>query len=92
MHDPGGVGRRERIGHLGDDAGDLDHRQLTAGEARLERFSLVVRHRDERLTGVVANLVDRRDVWMIERAGGTRLPEQPGRAFSTSGWFPPAET
>ena len=88
MHDPGGVRRCERIGHLRDDAGDLDHRQLPAGEASLERFSVVVRHRDERLTGVVANLVDRRDVWMIERAGGTRLAEQPGRAVATSGRFP----
>ena len=87
MHDPGGVGRCERIGHLCDDAGDLDHRHLTAREASLERFSVVVRHRDERLTGVVADLVDRRDVWMIERAGGTRLPEQPGRAFPASGRF-----
>ena len=87
MHDPGGVGRCERIGHLRDDAGDLDHRHLPTGEAGLERFSVVVRHRDERLTGVVTDLVDRRDVWVIERAGGTRLPEQPGRAFPASGRF-----
>ncbi len=87
MHDPGGVGRGERIGHLRDDAGDLDHRHLTAGEASLERFSVVVRHRDERLTGVVADLVDRRDVWVIERAGGTRLAQQAGRAVPASGRF-----
>ena len=31
--------------------------------------------------GVVADLVDRGDVWMIERAGGARLPQQAGRGF-----------
>ena len=82
----------ERVGHLRDDAGDLDHRQLTAGEASLERFSLIVRHRDERPAVVVADLVDRRDVRMIECAGGARLPQQAGRGFRIAGRFRLAET
>ena len=87
---PGGVGGVERVGHLRDDAGDLGDRQGPAGEASGERFSLVVRHRDERLAGVVADLVDRRDVRMIERAGGACLPQQAGRGVRTGRPFPAA--
>ena len=46
-----------------------------------------MRHRDERLAAVIADLVDRRDVWMIERAGGARLAQQAGRGFRTAGRF-----
>ena len=81
VNDAGGVCGVERIGHLRDHAGDLGHRQRAAGEASRERFALVVRHRDERLAGVVADLVDRGDVGMIECAGGARLPQQAGRGF-----------
>ena len=83
VDDAGGVCGVERVGHLRDDAGDLGHRQRPAGEASRQRFALVVRHRDERLAGVVADLVDRRDVGMIERAGGARLPQQAGSGFRT---------
>ena len=79
VDDAGGVGGVERVGHLRDEAGDLGHRQRTAGKASGEGFALVVRHRDERLAGVVADLVDRGDVRVIERAGGARLPQQAGR-------------
>ena len=85
VHDPGGVSGGERIGHLCDEAGDLGHRQRTAGEASRERLALVVRHRDERLAGEVADLVDRRDVRVIERAGGARLPQQAGRGVRMAG-------
>ena len=40
-----------------------------------------MRHRDERLTGVVADLVHRGDVGMIERTGGPRFAQQAGGRF-----------
>ena len=88
MDDAGGVGRVERVGQLREDAGDLADRHLAVGEARRQGFALVVRHRDERLAGVVADLVDRRDVGMIERAGRARLPQQAGRGIGMHGPFP----
>ena len=87
VDDAGRVSGVERVGHLRDQAGDLGHRQRTAGEASGERFSLVVRHRDERLAGVVADLVDRRDVRMIERAGRAGLPQQSGGGVRMAGGF-----
>ena len=85
VDDAGGVSSGERIGHLCDEASDLGHRQRTAGKASGERFALVVRHRDERLAGVVADLVDRSDVRVIERAGRARLPQQAGRGVRMAG-------
>ena len=82
MDDVGGMCGVQRVGHLRDDAGDLGHRQLTAGEASRESFSLVVRHRDERPAVVIADLVDRGDVRMIERTGRARLPQQAGRGVA----------
>ena len=92
VDDACGVRGVERVGHLRDDAGDLGDWQRTAGEASREGFALVVRHRDERLAGVVADLVDRRDVRVIERAGGARLPQQAGRGFRTARPFQAAGT
>ena len=85
MHDPGGVSSGERIGDLCDEASDLGHRQWSAGKASGQRFALVMRHRDERLAGEVADLVDRRDVRVIERAGRARLPQQAGRGVRMAG-------
>ena len=85
VHDAGGVCGGERIGDLCDDASDLGHRQRSAGEASRQRLALVMRHRDERLAGVFADLVDRRDVRMIERAGRARLPQQAGRRVWIAG-------
>ena len=81
MDDAGGVGRIERVGQLRQDAGDLADRHLPVGEASRKGFPLVVRHRDERLAGMVADLVERRDVGMIQRAGGARLAQQASRGF-----------
>ena len=88
MDDAGSVGRLECVGHLREDAGDLADGHLTAGEARGQGFPVVVRHGDERLAGMVADLVNRRDVGMIERAGGARLPQQAGRGIGDHGPFP----
>ncbi len=81
MNDAGGVGRIQRVGQLREDAGDLPNRHLTVRDARGQGFARVVGHGDERLAGMVADLVHRRDVGMIERAGGARLAQQAGRGF-----------
>ena len=76
MDDAGGVRRIQRVRQLHEDAGDLAYRHRTMCEARGQGFAGVVRHGDERLAGMVANLVDRRDVGMIERTRGACLPQQ----------------
>ena len=48
-------------------------------DARGQGFARVVGHRDERLAGMVADLVHRRNVGMIQRAGRASLPQQAGR-------------
>ena len=74
----------EGVGDLRDDAGDLGNRHRRAAETVRQGFPLVVRHGDERLAVVVADLVDRRDVWMIERTSGPRLSQQAGRGVWTA--------
>jgi hypothetical protein len=81
MDDAGGVGRIERVGQLREDSRDLADKHLTVREASREGCTIVVRHGDERLAGMVADLVHGRDVRMIERAGGTRLAQQTNRRF-----------
>jgi hypothetical protein len=78
VDDARAVRRVERVSHLREDAGDLADRHSTVGQAQRQGFALVVRHRDKRLASVVANLVHGRDVGVIERAGGARLPQQAG--------------
>jgi hypothetical protein len=85
VHDPGGVSSGERIGDLCEEASDLGHRQWSAGKASGQRFALVMRHRDERLAGEVADLVDRSDVRVIERAGRARLSQQAGSGVGMAG-------
>jgi len=85
VDDASSVSRVESVRHLRDDAGDLVHWHAAASESCRQRLPprlpLVVRHRDERLAGMVADLVHRCDMGMIERTGGTRFPQQAGRSF-----------
>ena len=80
MDDASRVGRVERIRQLRQDAGDLTDKHLIVREAGRQGFALVVRHRDERLAGMLTDLVHRRDVGMIQGAGGARLPQQASRS------------
>jgi hypothetical protein len=81
MDNPRPVRRVEGVGDLRHDSGDLRDRQRTAGETRRERLALVVRHDDERLVIRIVDLVDRADVRVIERAGGTGLADEPRRGL-----------
>ncbi len=79
MHDAGGVRGGQRVGDLSHDTRRLRHRERTARQSGGERLAFVVGHRDERLAIRVADLVDRADVRVIERAGRARFAHQPGR-------------
>jgi hypothetical protein len=85
MDDARPVGGIQGIGDLGDQPGDVDHRLRTAAKASGERLAVVIRHRDERLAGVIADFVDRGDVRVIERAGRTGLPQQAGSGVRMTG-------
>ena len=84
MDNPRPVRRVEGVGDLRDNAGDLCDRQRTAGETRRERLAFAVRHDDERLAIRLVDLVDRADVGMIERTGGTGLADEPCRGLPRS--------
>src|SRR6188474_1513959 len=52
-------------------------RQRAAREARLQRFAVVERHRDEQLSfGCFADLVNRADVGVIERSSRAGLEQE----------------
>jgi hypothetical protein len=65
VNDAGGVGRIQRVGQLGENAGDLPNRHLTVRDTRRQGFACVVGHGDERLAGMVADLIHRGDVGMV---------------------------
>ena len=77
MDDARPVRRVERVGDLRHQPRGLRDRQRPARETCGERLAFVIRHRDERLVIRLADLVDRADVRVIERAGGARLAHQP---------------
>ena len=76
MHDSGVMRLREPFRHLGEVA--EEHRQRLPGVMDLfaERHAVDVLHRDEGRALAVADLVDVRDVGMIERGGGFGLSDE----------------
>jgi hypothetical protein len=73
VDDVGGVRDRKPCGHLTQDTRDVPQWYRPP----CERFAFVVRHRDERLPVPFADLVNGRDVRVIERAGRLRLTAEP---------------
>ncbi len=73
MHDAEPVSLVERIGHLRGDAHRRRERQRASREAIGERLALEVLEHQEIETGVLADVVQRADVRMIERGDGPRL-------------------
>ena len=81
MHDRRGVGRGQRRRGLDADVEDLAKRQRSALETLTNGFALD-EFRDEESCGVViADLVDRQDVGMIERRCGTSFVKKTAEAF-----------
>ena len=83
MDDARRVGRVEGVSGLSQNAGDLADGHAPASEPSGQRFAVIVRHRDERLASMVTDPVHGRDVGMIERTGGARLPKQAGRGVTS---------
>ena len=63
----------QRIRDLGADRQDTIHRHRPAANFVLERRALEQLHRDERLAVVLADVVNRADVGMVERGGRPRF-------------------
>src|SRR3981189_2316039 len=53
----------------------------------LERQSIQVLHRDEGLAVLLVNLVDRADVWMVQRGRGLRFALEAGQSLRVLGGF-----
>jgi hypothetical protein len=85
MDNAGRVCRGEGVRDLRDDSGNFRDGHRPMCETIRNRLSVVIRHGDERLPGVLADLVNGGNVRMIERAGGARLSQQAGRSFWIAG-------
>jgi hypothetical protein len=73
MHDAALMRGGEAVGDLGGDVEDGAHRHRALLDDRSQIAPFDVLHDDEGRAVVGADLVDRHDVRMIERGGGTRL-------------------
>ena len=76
MQNPGGVRRRQRICNLHRVLQAVRNRQSVAGKQLGQRRARDVLHRDEVDTLVLPDVVDRDDVRMIERGGGSGLVDE----------------
>ena len=77
MHDPRAVRRGERVGDLRAQGQHARDRQRLAPDPVLERLPFEPFHHDERPPLVLADVVDRTDVRMVQRGGRLRLPLEP---------------
>ena len=77
VNDSLGVGGFERIGELHAEFEDSIRRQRADGDELLQRGTLQQLHRHEMAAGVLPDVVDRADVWMIQRRGGAGLALEP---------------
>ena len=75
MDDAVGVGRGKRRCQLTSDRPDLVDRHRAAAKPQREALALDEFHDDERAIALVENVVDGRDVRMIEPRGGARLAQ-----------------
>jgi hypothetical protein len=73
VHDALRVRRVERIGHVEPELEDLARRETIGRDPAAERLALEALHHDERAALVLADVVDRADVRVVERRGRLRL-------------------
>ena len=69
------------------DAGNLVDGHRAAAQPLQERFARHKGHGDERLAGPFADLVDRCDAGMVQRACGLGLAKQAAHAMGIAGFF-----
>jgi hypothetical protein len=73
MDDALGVRGVQRVGNLDPQVEQFVDLQRLAAEAVLEGFSFQLLHHDKGLAFVLANLVHRADIRVVQRRGGPRL-------------------
>ena len=73
MHDPGFVGARKAVGDLGREREEAADRKRPFHDELAQRPARDELHRDVRRGLGMADLIDRDDVWMVQRRGGPRF-------------------
>jgi hypothetical protein len=73
VHDPLGMRGVERIGHLDADLQQPLHVHRAAADAMFERGAVHEFHGDEGMAGILADLINRADVGVIQGRGGAGL-------------------
>src|ERR1700719_3456340 len=73
VHDPFGVSGVETIGNLNADFEKLRQRHRLPGDAMLQRLSLQQLHGDKWTALEFSNIVNRADIWMVERRRSPRF-------------------
>jgi len=76
VHDAVGVGLVKGVGGLRADGDDLLDGDAAAGDALTEVFAFEQLHHHVGLAGVLADVVDGRDMGVVEGAGGTGLAQE----------------
>ena len=84
VHDPGGMGRGQRPGHLADEGHQLRQGGTPGGE-RPQRLPLDQLHDEEGLALVLVDVVDRADVGVVQGGGGAGLAPEPLQALGILG-------
>jgi hypothetical protein len=73
MNDPAGMRRFQRRRNLQRDVDQFFRRNGAFRYSLLQRFALQIFHHDEWLPLMLTNVVDRADLWMIQRGRRARL-------------------
>jgi hypothetical protein len=77
MDDPGGVGSDKATGYLNGNPQSLRHGQRPPSQTLPKALSVQVLHGDPRAPlGILAEVVERDDAWMIDSGSGLRLLQE----------------
>ena len=87
MHDALRVRGVQRVGDLDPEIDNLVNLEHAAGQSIVERLAFHPFHDDERLALVFADVVDRADVRVVQRGGGSRLDAKPLNGLAVSHQF-----
>ena len=77
----------ERIGDLDRQASKNFRLQRAPGDAVLQRQPIQILHGDERLTVLLADVIDRADIGMVQGGSGLRLTLETGQSLGVAGDF-----
>jgi hypothetical protein len=85
MHNPGSMGRVQRVGNFGSQGQQDFGFQRPSRDSILKCQAIEKLHGDKRLVLVPANLIDRADVGMIEGRSGAGLAAKPFQSMRIIG-------